>query len=62
VIVLGHLVEEPGAIQRDITRLTRTNAASVSGLCRGWSAFVPVLAAAFCLEQLVRAEGPRARR
>jgi MarR family transcriptional repressor of mepA len=33
--VLGHLVEEPGAIQRDIARLTRTSAASVSSLLQG---------------------------
>jgi MarR family transcriptional regulator, repressor for mepA len=33
--VLGYLVESPGAIQRDIARITRTSAASVSSLLQG---------------------------
>jgi len=33
--VLGYLVRNPGAIQRDIARMTRTSAASVSSLLRG---------------------------
>ena len=30
--VLGYLAQSPGAIQRDIARMTRTSAASVSSL------------------------------
>jgi MarR family transcriptional regulator, repressor for mepA len=33
--VLGYLVDSPGAIQRDIARMTRTSAASVSSLLQG---------------------------
>ena len=33
--VLGYLVENPGAIQRDIAQMTRTSAASVSSLLQG---------------------------
>lgn len=33
--VLGYLVQHPGAIQRDIARMTRTSAASVSSLLQG---------------------------
>ncbi|MFC4119966.1 MarR family winged helix-turn-helix transcriptional regulator [Nonomuraea zeae] len=33
--VLGYLVREPGAIQRDIAQVTRTSAASVSSLLQG---------------------------
>ena len=33
--VLGYLVQNPGAIQRDIARMTRTSAASVSSLLQG---------------------------
>ena len=33
--VLGYLVQEPGAIQRDIARMTRTSAASVSSMLQG---------------------------
>lgn len=33
--VLGHLVDKPGAIQRDIAQMTRTSAASVSSLLQG---------------------------
>ncbi|GAA1983930.1 MarR family winged helix-turn-helix transcriptional regulator [Amycolatopsis minnesotensis] len=33
--VLGCLVRSPGAIQRDIAQMTRTTAASVSGLLQG---------------------------
>ncbi len=33
--VLGYLAENPGAIQRDIARITRTSAASVSSLLQG---------------------------
>jgi DNA-binding MarR family transcriptional regulator len=33
--VLGYLVENPGAIQRDIVQMTRTSAASVSSLLQG---------------------------
>jgi len=33
--VLGYLVQNPGAIQRDIAQLTRTSAASVSSLLQG---------------------------
>ena len=32
---LGYLVQNPGAIQRDLARLTRTSAASVSSLLQG---------------------------
>lgn len=32
---LGYLAQNPGAIQRDIARLTRTSAASVSSLLQG---------------------------
>jgi len=35
---LGFLVENPGAIQRDIARMTRTSAASVSSLLQGLEA------------------------
>ncbi|WP_433222507.1 MarR family winged helix-turn-helix transcriptional regulator [Dactylosporangium sp. CS-047395] len=33
--VLGYLAQSPGAIQRDIAAITRTSAASVSGLLQG---------------------------
>jgi MarR family transcriptional regulator, repressor for mepA len=33
--VLGYLVQNPGAIQRDIAEMTRTSAASVSSLLQG---------------------------
>src|SRR3954463_11335204 len=33
--VLGYLVQNPGAIQRDIAEITRTSAASVSSLLQG---------------------------
>jgi len=33
--VLGCLIESPGAIQRDISQMTHTTAASVSGLLQG---------------------------
>jgi MarR family transcriptional repressor of mepA len=33
--VLGYLVQNPGAIQREITKMTRTSAASVSSLLQG---------------------------
>lgn len=33
--VLGYLVQNPGAIQRDIATITRTSAASVSSLLQG---------------------------
>ncbi len=33
--VLGYLLQNPGAIQRDIARMTRTSAASVSSLLQG---------------------------
>ncbi|WP_250003774.1 MarR family winged helix-turn-helix transcriptional regulator [Actinoplanes sp. M2I2] len=33
--VLGYLTRQPGAIQRDIARMTRTSAASVSSLLQG---------------------------
>jgi len=33
--VLGYLAQEPGAIQRDIARMTRTSAASVSSMLQG---------------------------
>lgn len=33
--VLGYLVRNPGAIQRDIAQMTRTSAASVSSLLQG---------------------------
>lgn len=33
--VLGYLVQNPGAIQRDIAQMTRTSAASVSSLLQG---------------------------
>ena len=33
--VLGYLAQSPGAIQRDIARITRTSAASVSSLLQG---------------------------
>jgi MarR family transcriptional regulator, repressor for mepA len=33
--VLGYLAQSPGAIQRDIAQITRTSAASVSGLLQG---------------------------
>lgn len=33
--VLGYLVQNPGAIQRDIARISRTSAASVSSLLQG---------------------------
>ena len=33
--VLGYLVDNPGAIQRDIAQITRTSAASVSSLLQG---------------------------
>jgi DNA-binding MarR family transcriptional regulator len=33
--VLGYLVQNPGAIQRDIAEITRTTAASVSSLLQG---------------------------
>ena len=33
--VLGYLVQNPGAIQRDIAEVTRTTAASVSSLLQG---------------------------
>ncbi|WP_107503836.1 MarR family winged helix-turn-helix transcriptional regulator [Arthrobacter sp. ERGS1:01] len=33
--VLGYLVQNPGAIQRDIAKVTRTTAASVSSLLQG---------------------------
>ena len=33
--VLGYLVKQPGAIQRDIAQMTRTSAASVSSLLQG---------------------------
>ena len=33
--VLGYLVQNPGAIQRDIAAMTRTSAASVSSLLQG---------------------------
>ncbi|HEY0260745.1 MAG TPA: MarR family transcriptional regulator, partial [Lacisediminihabitans sp.] len=33
--VLGYLVQNPGTIQRDIARMTRTSAASVSSLLQG---------------------------
>ena len=33
--VLGHLVQNPGAIQRDIAAVSRTSAASVSSLLQG---------------------------
>lgn len=33
--VLGYLVQNPGAIQRDIARVSRTSAASVSSLLQG---------------------------
>ncbi|GIJ46627.1 hypothetical protein Val02_35130 [Virgisporangium aliadipatigenens] len=33
--VLGYLVQNPGAIQRDIAEITRTSAANVSGLVQG---------------------------
>src|SRR3954454_9220015 len=33
--VLGYLVQNPGAIQRDIAGMTRTSAASVSSLLQG---------------------------
>ena len=33
--VLGYLVQNPGAIQRDIAQITRTSAASVSSLLQG---------------------------
>jgi MarR family transcriptional repressor of mepA len=33
--VLGYLVQNPGAIQRDIAQITRTSAASVSSLVQG---------------------------
>jgi MarR family transcriptional repressor of mepA len=33
--VLGYLVQNPGAIQRDIAEVTRTSAASVSSLLQG---------------------------
>jgi MarR family transcriptional repressor of mepA len=33
--VLGYLFQNPGAIQRDIARMTRTSAASVSSLLQG---------------------------
>jgi MarR family transcriptional repressor of mepA len=33
--VLGYLAQNPGAIQREITRMTRTSAASVSSLLQG---------------------------
>ena len=33
--VLGYLVDNPGAIQRDIAQITRTSAASVSSLMQG---------------------------
>jgi MarR family transcriptional repressor of mepA len=33
--VLGYLVQDPGAIQRDIADMTRTSAASVSSLLQG---------------------------
>jgi MarR family transcriptional repressor of mepA len=33
--VLGYLVQDPGAIQRDIADMTRTSAASVSSLVQG---------------------------
>jgi MarR family transcriptional regulator, repressor for mepA len=32
---LGYLVQNPGAIQRDLARMTRTSAASVSSLLQG---------------------------
>src|SRR3978361_2403744 len=32
---LGYLVQNPGAIQRDIAQITRTSAASVSSLVQG---------------------------
>ena len=36
--VLGYLVQNPGAIQRDIAQITRTTAASVSSLLQGLEA------------------------
>ncbi|SEE29876.1 DNA-binding transcriptional regulator, MarR family [Arthrobacter alpinus] len=36
--VLGYLVQNPGAIQRDIAKVSRTTAASVSSLLRGLEA------------------------
>jgi DNA-binding MarR family transcriptional regulator len=36
--VLGYLVKNPGAIQRDLADLTRTSAASVSSLLKGLEA------------------------
>ncbi|WP_433511454.1 MarR family winged helix-turn-helix transcriptional regulator [Nonomuraea sp. CA-143628] len=33
--VLGYLIENPGAIQRDIAQMTHTTASSVSGLLQG---------------------------
>ncbi|MET8162252.1 MarR family transcriptional regulator [Sphaerisporangium sp. NPDC005289] len=36
--VLSHLAANPGAIQRDIARATRTTAANVSGVLRGLEA------------------------
>lgn len=33
--VLAHLVQDPGAMQRDIAQVTRTSAASVSSLLQG---------------------------
>ncbi|HTJ39019.1 MAG TPA: MarR family transcriptional regulator [Dactylosporangium sp.] len=33
--VLGHLVQNPGAIQREIARMSRTSAASVTSLLQG---------------------------
>jgi MarR family transcriptional repressor of mepA len=33
--VIGYLAQSPGAIQRDIARMTRTSAASVSSLLQG---------------------------
>lgn len=33
--VLGYLVQNPGAIQRDIAQITRTSAASVTSLLQG---------------------------
>ncbi|MGW4644065.1 MarR family winged helix-turn-helix transcriptional regulator [Sphaerisporangium sp. NPDC004334] len=36
--VLSHLAANPGAIQRDIARATRTSAANVSGVLRGLEA------------------------
>jgi DNA-binding MarR family transcriptional regulator len=34
-LVLGYLVQNPGAIQRDIAQVSRTSAASVTSLLQG---------------------------